>query len=231
MAFDSTTWSLADLCRLAGVTPRTVRYYIAENLLPPPISAGPGATYDRGHLDRLRLVRRLQQARLPLAEIRTRLAGLDDAEVSSLVAEPPAPPPDSAADYIRAVLGGGLDPAVTAPRPASFLARGGARSAPAPMASRPARLPAAAHLLVAPTAPMRAPAMPVEAAMAAPPPPPPVPAPDAEPPARPADSHWARLILADGVELEVRQPVAPANQSLVDRVIAAARQFLGEDRP
>ncbi len=231
MTSESPTWSLADLCRLADVTPRTVRYYIAENLLPPPVSAGPGATYDRGHLDRLRLIRRLQQSRLPLAEIRTRLAGLDDAEVSSLVAEPAAPPPDSAADYVRAVLGGGLDPVVAAPRPARFLARGIGRTAPAPMASRPAQLPASAHRLVAPTAPMRAAAMPVDAAMAAQPPPMPAPAPIAEPPARPADSQWDRLILADGVELHVRQPAAPANQSLVDRVIAAARQFLGEDRP
>ena len=29
-------YSLADLARLAGVTPRTVRYYVAQGLLPSP---------------------------------------------------------------------------------------------------------------------------------------------------------------------------------------------------
>ena len=99
-------YSLGELCDLAGVSPRTVRYYVAEGLLRSP-GQGPGARYDEGHLAHLRLIRRLQREHLPLAEIRSRLRALDDQAVQSLLA---APAPDetagSAVDYVRAVLGG-----------------------------------------------------------------------------------------------------------------------------
>ncbi|MDP9366568.1 MAG: MerR family transcriptional regulator, partial [Chloroflexota bacterium] len=72
---------LKELTEAAGVSVRTVRYYIAEGLLPPPAGAGPGSHYTAAHLDRLRLIARLKAAYLPLKEIRRRLAGQDDAEV------------------------------------------------------------------------------------------------------------------------------------------------------
>src|ERR671922_2151942 len=76
--------SLGELTRAAGVSIRTVRYYIAEGLLPPPVGAGPRSAYTTAHLDRLRLIARLKTAYLPLKEIRRRLAGLSDADVSRL---------------------------------------------------------------------------------------------------------------------------------------------------
>jgi DNA-binding transcriptional MerR regulator len=103
---------LNELCERTGVTPRTVRYYIQQGLLPSPGQSGPGAKYDRGHLSRLLLIRRLQQDHLPLAEIRKRLVHLDDASVESLVEQPTASSP--AADYVAQVLG---RPSVTAPAP------------------------------------------------------------------------------------------------------------------
>ena len=101
-------YSLAELADLAGVTPRTVRYYVSQGLLPSPGTSGPGAKYDDGHLDRLRLIRKLQREHLPLAEIRQRLAGLDDVTITALADEPPAEAAvdrHSALDYIRRVLG------------------------------------------------------------------------------------------------------------------------------
>jgi DNA-binding transcriptional MerR regulator len=68
------------------VSVRTVRYYIAEGILPPPEGSGPGSAYTRGHLDRLRLIQRLKEAYLPLKEIRRRLSGLSDDEVKSVLA-------------------------------------------------------------------------------------------------------------------------------------------------
>ena len=44
--------TLAELTEAADVSVRTVRYYIAEGLLPPPEGSGPGSAYARGHLDR-----------------------------------------------------------------------------------------------------------------------------------------------------------------------------------
>lgn len=104
-------YSLTELTRAAGVSIRTVRYYITEGLLPPPLGAGPRAAYSEGHLDRLRLIGRLKQSYLPLREIRRRLDGLDDEQVRQLLAESPEPPPppgdrtpDSAAAYVARVL-------------------------------------------------------------------------------------------------------------------------------
>jgi DNA-binding transcriptional MerR regulator len=79
--------SLGELTEAAEVSVRTVRYYIAEGLLPPPERAGPGSSYSCAHLDRLRLIQRLKEAYLPLREIRRRLSGLDDAEVQAILAD------------------------------------------------------------------------------------------------------------------------------------------------
>jgi DNA-binding transcriptional MerR regulator len=68
------TYRLRELADAAGVTPRTVRYYIAQGLLPSPGRLGPHTRYGADHLARLRLVRRLQDEGLSLAEIRERLS-------------------------------------------------------------------------------------------------------------------------------------------------------------
>src|SRR4029077_5101865 len=122
---DDDRYSLTELADLAGVTPRTVRYYLAQGLLPAVGQTGPGSKYGEGHLTRLRLVRRLQAEHLPLAEIRRRLEGLTESEIRTLVAdESPAPPADSALDYLRTVLGGGTAPmASITPAPAPNMAR------------------------------------------------------------------------------------------------------------
>lgn len=115
---DDERFSLTELADLARVTPRTVRYYLAQGLLPAIGQSGPGSKYDPGHLARLRLIRRLQAEHLPLAEIRQRLDSLDDDDIRDLAGlEPPAPPADSALDYLRSVLGGPA-PAPAAPQPA-----------------------------------------------------------------------------------------------------------------
>lgn len=122
-AMGNVTYDLNELCAAAGVTPRTVRYYMQQGLLPSPGTRGPGAHYDHGHLDRLRLIRRLQKEHLPLAEIRRRLEALDDRQVAALLRSDPTAPPSTAVDYVRNVLAGkkpGLP--AGAPRPPDLLA-------------------------------------------------------------------------------------------------------------
>lgn len=108
----SRRYSLAELTEAAGVSVRTVRYYIAEGLLPPAVTAGARSYYTQAHLDRLRLIGQLKSAYLPLKEIRRRLAGLDDEEVHRLVAASapspwhdtiPAAVQESAADYLARI--------------------------------------------------------------------------------------------------------------------------------
>jgi DNA-binding transcriptional MerR regulator len=64
---------IAELARRAGVTPRTIRYYVAEGLLPAPAGRGQRRAYGPEHLDRLEAIRELKAAYLPLHEIRRRL--------------------------------------------------------------------------------------------------------------------------------------------------------------
>jgi DNA-binding transcriptional MerR regulator len=103
---DDDRYSLTELADLAGVTPRTVRYYLAHGLLPASGQSGPGAKYGAGHLGRLRLIRRLQAEHLPLAEIRGRLDSLDDDEIRDLAGLEAPTPSGSALEYVRSVLGG-----------------------------------------------------------------------------------------------------------------------------
>lgn len=100
-------WDLNELADAAGVTPRTVRYYVQQGLLPAPAGRGPGAHYERDHLDRLRLIKRLQRQHFPLAEIRRRLEALDDDGVRRALQETPEPTHGSALDYARDILATG----------------------------------------------------------------------------------------------------------------------------
>ena len=90
-----TPLDLPDLADRAGVSIRTVRYYIQQGLLQEPEARGPGAHYTEEHLDRLLLIKRLQKEHLPLAEIRKAIqSGAAEAAI-----------PRSARDYVRSVLG------------------------------------------------------------------------------------------------------------------------------
>src|SRR5262249_28126708 len=71
-------YAMADLERETGLDARTIRYYITRGLLQPAHGRGPSATYDLGHLLRLRMIQLLKNDRLPLDDIKTRLAELTD---------------------------------------------------------------------------------------------------------------------------------------------------------
>ena len=68
-------YSIDELATLAGVTPRTVRYYIAEGLLDRPEGEKRGAHYLRRHLEQLLLIRRWTDAGLSLERVRELIAG------------------------------------------------------------------------------------------------------------------------------------------------------------
>ncbi|NLI11528.1 MAG: MerR family transcriptional regulator [Peptococcaceae bacterium] len=58
---------------------------MGRGLLPPPDGAGLGTTYSDEHLYRIILIKKLQDAYLPLDEIRKRMAVLSLAEVVALI--------------------------------------------------------------------------------------------------------------------------------------------------
>jgi DNA-binding transcriptional MerR regulator len=126
-------YTIHELAEAAGVSPRTIRYYTAEGLLPASDTRGKYVLYTEDHLLRLRLVLRLKELHLPLSEIANRMEYLSTAQVQQLLDEDThhdsTHHDNSAADYIAQVLAG--QSARPAPPPA--------RRKPAP---RPAPHPA-----------------------------------------------------------------------------------------
>ena len=205
MSDASPRYSITELADLARVTPRTVRYYLAQGLIPSPGSTGPGVKYGDDVLDRLRLIRRLQREHLPLAEIRTRLSGLDGPSIAGLADEFPtagaasrsAPgPDDTALAYVRRLLMPELRPG------RSLLKRVEARELPPPFLSSPPE-PAVVTPLPSVSG-------------------------DAEPRAN-ERSQWERITLAQDVELHVRRPLPRPVSKKVDRLVTIARELLEED--
>lgn len=71
-------YSIDELSTLAGVTARTVRYYIAEGLLDRPEGEKRGAYYAERHLQQLLQIRRWTDAGLSLDRIRELREGSTD---------------------------------------------------------------------------------------------------------------------------------------------------------
>jgi DNA-binding transcriptional MerR regulator len=84
---DAPGLSIEQLADRTGVSVRTVRYYISQGLLPGPGSRGKYASYGEDHLARLRLIRRLVEQHVPLAEQRERLAAISADDVRRLLRE------------------------------------------------------------------------------------------------------------------------------------------------
>lgn len=209
------SFDLKTLAAETGVAPRTVHFYVQQGLLPPPDGGGRGARYTAVHRDRLRLIRRLQDQHLPLAEIRKHLDRIPDAMLSEVAASTPPPKPRSAADYIRSVLGTStpkmpLEDTLALRAPSTHLAA--PRTAMRPVANRPAYpgSPPAAHTLASRAAD-----------------------PDEEGTlvTRPATdrSQWDRFIVDPDVEIHVRRPGSRASNRKVEKLVDFARSIFKED--
>ena len=238
----NTPYTIGELAEAAGVTPRTIRYYTAEGLLPRPDSRGQYALYGEEHLLRLLLIARLKEAYLPLGEIKARLDQLDPGQLRSLLEEhvgAPARAAASAADYIAQILH--QPPQIVA----ETAARYGGAPEPADVArlEAPRALPHGAPAPPAPAAPpygfaAALPAQPQEplAASAGAAPRPGLlrrlvaqrrePAPTVEP--LDAEEHWRRVALAPGVELHIRESAAPGARERVERLVEFAKNLFKE---
>jgi DNA-binding transcriptional MerR regulator len=244
-------YTIGELADVSGVTPRTIRYYTAEGLLPPPDTRGRHALYGLEHLRRLQLIGRLKDAYLPLGEIKARIEQLTAEQIVQLLGEysqaPESLGPASAADYIAHVLTSQSVP--PAPRMLAETPSGYAGSS-APPAARAASMPRppSAAAEVAPHAPAVRPAgapapaletSRVAAAMPAAPASsqgsllrklipqrrePDSAAPPATLPTQPGET-WLRVPLAPGIELHLRAPAAPELRERIEQLIAHAREL------
>ena len=73
MSSSSPDLKLTELAETCGVSPRTVRYYVQRGLLPAPVFRGRDTAYGEEHVVRLRAIKRLQEAYLPLDAIEREL--------------------------------------------------------------------------------------------------------------------------------------------------------------
>ena len=63
-------YKVSELAEKAGVTKRTIHYYISKGLLMPPEGSGVSSLYNDEHLNRILLIKKLQSEYLPLNKIR-----------------------------------------------------------------------------------------------------------------------------------------------------------------
>jgi Ca-activated chloride channel family protein len=105
-----TEWKLAELAAAAGVSPRTVRYYVQRGLIPAPPFKGPDTVYGEEHLRRLKAIRVLQARFMPLDAIQVELLRLSPEELRQLseaalptdpLPPPPAPPASETPEPVK----------------------------------------------------------------------------------------------------------------------------------
>lgn len=104
--------AIGDLADAAGLSRRTVRFYVQQGLLPAPLGVGRGRHYDASHLERLRQIASLQAAGHSLNAIRRILNGgaADEATAAVKASGPAASAPKVAAElWTRVRIGEGLE--------------------------------------------------------------------------------------------------------------------------
>ena len=94
------TYRIGELTELAGVTRRTVHYYINKGLIPPAKGTGVNSYYTTDHLNRIRLIRELQESYLPLEEIRKIIVPLNPAGVVEYLERHKQRPPAADREYL-----------------------------------------------------------------------------------------------------------------------------------
>jgi Cu(I)-responsive transcriptional regulator len=78
---DASALTIGDLAKAAETKPVTIRYYEQVGLLPsPPRTGGNYRAYGRGHLNRLRFIRRCRELGFTLEQVRELLALAEQGE-------------------------------------------------------------------------------------------------------------------------------------------------------
>ena len=74
------SYSINDLAEASGISVRTLRFYLAQGLLPAPVRKGRLTRYPATTHQRLLVLKSLRAAHLPLADIRERLDAMPEEE-------------------------------------------------------------------------------------------------------------------------------------------------------
>ncbi len=217
---------ISDLAERAGVSVRTIRFYISEGLLPPPQAHGRYSVYDEEYLTRIELIKLLKNAFLPLKEIKRMVESLSKTEIESMLHKlrepgspapltgPQAPAPAPQASPAKVIKDGGL------PEALDYISRV-LKSQAAPSASRtPPVVPAAPAM----PGPVNPPGRPLARARAG------LPELEADagaPPVQPEESpsNWRRYTIQPGVELLVSEQVYHQFAPSIGKIVAQVKQL------
>jgi DNA-binding transcriptional MerR regulator len=195
-------YTIEELTELVALPVRTIRYYITEGLLPGPGTRGKSAAYNEEHLLKLRLIRRLTEQHMPLAEIQALLSRLSLAEIRASLEEQEQRVVEleqsmqqgaSAKTYIETLL-----------KNAQAARRSTSTGAP----SSSAQAPPQGEM---PRFPPEVPPFPSKSY--------PDSIPDYSP--VPVGESWHRWTLADGVELHIRSDAEYRQRDLIERLFRA----------
>jgi DNA-binding transcriptional MerR regulator len=222
---------ISDLAERAGVSVRTIRFYISEGLLPPPQAHGRYSVYDEEYLTRIELIKLLKNAYLPLKEIKRMVESLSKEEIESMLqklnetasspqAPAPAPmtPPSRAGAFAnnKMVKEGGLSEAL------DYISRV-LKSQSAPVSGSVPALPAAVPLT---PSPLNQPGRPLMRARAS--------LPEAEVNSgagaagfqpEEGESSWRHYTIQPGVELLVSEQVYNQSGPSMRRIVAQVKQI------
>lgn len=209
-------FSIGELAKEAGVSVRTIRFYIDEGLIPPPEVRGRNTLYGEEYLDRIELIRRLKEAYLPLREIRQKMQGLSD-------------------DAVRELLGKEVQARQTAIFPQRFETAESSSIQQKTVREAESAVEYIARILDVHHTPLRNPNQPQPASASASS----KQDPDTpnqlhlDPPSAPLfqpQTTWQRIVLAPGIELHVSQPILAEKRTEIQRLINTARQLFESKR-
>ena len=81
-------YKVSELTNKAGVTKRTIHYYISKGLLLPPEGSGVNSIYTDEHLNRILLIKKLQAEFMPLNKIRDYILENPNEKVENAIKKP-----------------------------------------------------------------------------------------------------------------------------------------------
>jgi DNA-binding transcriptional MerR regulator len=204
----SEDYTLEELASLSGLSLRTVRFYIQQGLLPGPDTRGKNARYTKEHLERLELIQHFKNLYLPLQEIRRVMENMTPTEVNFLLH---SQDPIVSCEPIIDNLGNTLAAPPSGQSALDYIqnleeAQSKIQSVSTGWKSQPANPQATRQ--PSPLSPSRLSAS----------------------PANDLSETWQRIVIKEGVELHLREPVTPEDQKEIERIVDSLRRFFGNQQ-
>jgi DNA-binding transcriptional MerR regulator len=197
--------TLEDLVVKSSLSIRTLRYYMQEGLLPGPDKRGKYARYSQYHLDRIELIQRFKKINLPLQQIRHLLNNMTADEINQLLQSQDRLSPFL--DYIK------MNDEIGSPMP-----------------SAGSSALEYIHDLEAGWEQIQAVSSPIRSQSTAPKQPSSIPPSNNYSKQSQITSNqetWKRIIITEGIELNVKEPKNADEEAKIDKLIAYTRRLFG----